>query len=196
MFYFCKSLKTKNEKVMKEENLKNYKVYLEKLKTYGISTEEIDSTLGKELPTAGFSVYSDSKLNFEGSLISAILKLTAYAVKINNLLEEDLKINKESLVKVCLLQHLSKIKSIIPNPNQYEVDTRGKKFVYNNNIPNLKTGCFSLIMAEQYGCKFTLEEAEAITSIDRDEKDFTYHSSLFSTIVKQANELVYQTSKK
>ena len=54
-----------------------------------------------------------------------------------------------------------------------------------------------MMMAIECGISFDTDEVEAMTSIDRDLSDMQsrFHSSLFSIIIRQANELTYAEFK-
>ena len=57
--------------------------------------------------------------------------LTPYAVKLNELLPEDMRVNKNTLVKVCLLHHIAKAVRLVPNDNQWEVEKRLLTYIIN-----------------------------------------------------------------
>jgi len=96
---------------------------------------------------------------------------------------------------VCLLHQIAKGVKLVPNDNQWEVEKRGLVYKYNNNLPSIRSGLHSLVLAQECGIPFTVEEAEAMTVNDRALTDdqARYHSSLMATIVRQASELTYQT---
>ena len=108
------------------DKLTNYTLYLKKLSQLGISTDKLAEDYGDKLADATFSVNADSGLAFDGALISTILyKLTPYAVKLNDLYPEDIRVDKNSLVKVCLLHQIAKAVRLLPNDNDWEIKNRG-----------------------------------------------------------------------
>ena len=128
-----------------------------------------------------------------------ILKtLTPYAVKVNELLPEEVKVDKNTLVKVCLLHQIAKAVRLIPNDNQWEIEKRMLSYKYDNSLPSIRTGLHSLIICENCGIKFTESEAEAMTINDRDltDEQSRWHSSVMASIVRQASELTYLTINK
>ena len=172
----------------------NYQLFLTKLKENGISIDKLDEKYGELIKKASFSITADSGLAYEGSLVFVILyKLTPYAIKLNNLLPENVRANKESLIKVCLLHQLGKAVRIEPNPNDWEVKNRGMVFRYKNDMPAIRTGLHSLSMCIECGIDLNIEEVEAMTVNDRDMTDMQsrFHSSVMSCMVREASEMVY-----
>ena len=173
---------------------KNYALFLKKLSQLGIDTKALDETIGEKLKNGSFSNINDFGNAYPGSLIEIVLKvLTPYAVKLNELLPDEQKVDKNTLVKICLLHHIAKAIRLVPNDNEWEVEKRGMVYKYDSGQPSIRTGLHSLIIAQNAGIPFTAEEAEAMTTNDRDLTDdqSRWHSSVMSTIVRQANELTY-----
>ena len=173
---------------------KNYEIYIEKLKKLGIDTEVLDHSYGDIIKKATFSPTTDSGMCGEGSLIEVVLKiLTPYAVRLNELLPENIRVDKNELVKICLLHQIAKAKRLVPNDNQWEIEKRGIVFKYDASQPSIRTGLHSLMMCINCGIMFTPEESEAMTVNDRDLTDMQsrYHSSILASIVRQANEMAY-----
>ena len=131
---------------------------------------------------------------YDGALINTLLyKLTPYAIKINEMFPTELQVDKNSLVKVCLLHQIAKAIRLEKNDNDWEIKNRGMIYKYAANQPSIRTGLHSLIMATNCGIQFTAEEAEAMTINDRDLSDdqARWHASIMASIVRQANEMVY-----
>lgn len=179
---------------------KNFEIFIKKLSQVGVDTTELIEKFGDKIKDASFTNSNEFGNAYPGSLIEIVLKiLTPYAVRINELLPEGQKVDKNTLVKICLLHHIGKAVRLVSNDNQWEVEKRGLIYKYDENQPSIRTGLHSLIMAQQNGITFTPEEAEVMTVNDRDLTDdqSRWHSSVMSTIVRQANELTYiQINKK
>ena len=177
---------------------KNYSLFLKKLQELDIDTSLLEERLSTTLPTATFTHSNENGLAYDGSLLHVVLRiLTPYAVKLNNLLPEDIKLPQETIVKVCLLQHLAKAEFIIPNDNNWEVEKRGLLYKYAKSDVSLKLGMKSIILAQECGISFTPHEIEAMIALDRDPSDeqARFFSSPLSTIIRQANELTFLTNR-
>lgn len=179
---------------------KNYELYLKKLSQVGVDATMFAGEFGEKIKDASFTNINDFGNAYQGSLLEIVLKvLTPYAVRLNELLPDEQKVDKNTLVKICLLHHIAKSVRLVPNDNQWEIEKRGMVYKYDENQPSIRTGLHSLIMAQQCGISFTPEEAEAMTVNDRDLTDdqARWYSSVMATIVRQANELTYiQINKK
>ena len=176
------------------DKLKNYELYLKKLNQLGIETDKLAENFGDKIAEATFSNNDSNGLAFDGALLNTILyKLTPYAIKINEMFPKELQVDKNSLVKVCLLHQIAKAIRLEKNDNEWEIKNRGIIYKYVANQPSIRTGLHSLIIATNCGILFTAEEAEAMTVNDRDLSDdqARWHSSLMASIVRQANEMVY-----
>ena len=177
-----------------EKKEKNYKIFLEKLSNVGVDTDKLDKVYGERLKNATFTNSAEFGNAYDGSLIETVLKvLTPYAVKINELLPIEQQVDKSTLVKICLLHHISKSIRLVPNDNSWEIKTRKLYYKYDTDQPSIRTGLHSLVMAQSCGIPFTAEEAEAMTVNDRDLTDdqARWYSSVMSTVIRQANELTY-----
>jgi len=173
---------------------KNYSIFLKKLEEVGIDTSSITDDIAVLIKNASFAISNENGLAYDGSLLHIILRtLTPYALNINNVLPQNLQIEKNTLIKVCLLSHISKCEMFEPNDNEWEKEKRGLMYKYSKNAVALKMGMRSIIFAQNLGIKFTPEEMEAMTIMDRscDDEQAKYFSSVLSTVIKQANELTY-----
>lgn len=166
--------------LQKEKIDRNYNLFISKLKEIGIETNILQERYGEAIKHASFSSRNYDGMAYEGSLLEVILyHLTPIALKENESFEE-LKVDKEKIVKICLLQHLSKAVRMIKNDNQWEVKERSIIFKYNENNPAIKTGLHSVALLSECGINLTVDEIEAITVIDRDANDS--QSNLFSSV--------------
>ena len=176
------------------DKLKNYELYLKKLNQLGVDTTKLNAEFGEKLTNATFSINSDNGLAYDGALINTILyKLTPYAIKINELFPKEIQVDKNSLIKVCLLHQIAKAVRLEKNDNEWEIEKRKLIYKYTPNQPSIRTGLHSLVMATNCGINFTADEAEAMTVNDRDLSDdqARWHSSIMASIVRQASEMVY-----
>jgi hypothetical protein len=177
-----------------EEMNKNFELFMKKVEQCGVNVEKLVDKYGDALREASFTNINDHGNAYPGSMIEIVLKkLTPYAVRINELLPDFQKVDKTTLVKVCLLHHIGKAIKLIPNDNQWEVDKRLMVYKYNNELPSIRTGLMSLSMLNECGIYLTKEEIEALTINDRDLTDdqSRFFASTMASIVRMANELTY-----
>ena len=179
------------------ENSNLIETYFKKLNQCGVSEcscEQLKEKYGDLLCVGSYSTTSDSGLAYEGSLIKTALKeLAVFAVKINELYPPEIMVDKKNIVKICLLQHISKCVRLTESTDEWRKTKLGEMYTYTIGMPAIGVGLHSLIMASECGVEFTPFESEAMTIIDRkdDDTQAKYHSSLLTYIIKQANEMVY-----
>lgn len=178
--------------ITEEIKNKNYSLFKKKMETFGVSEEKIDEVFGESLMNATFAMDANSGLAYEGSLLHTVLRtLTPYAIKLNELLPENIKVEQNSLVKVCLLQHLAKTEMFVKNDNSWEIEKLGKLFKFNTKKIALRLGMRSVALAMKLGIVLSDVELEAITIIDKDSNDeqAKFFANPISVIVRQANEI-------
>ena len=179
-----------------ETKEKNLKLFFKKLSQLGLETALLEDNYGNEIMNGSFTNSNEFGNAYEGSLLEIVLKtLTPYAVKLNELLPEEKRVDKNTLIKICLLHQIAKAVRLIPNDNSWEVEKRGLVYKYNTDLPSIRTGLHSLIICQNCGIQFTSAEAEAMTVNDRDLTDdqARWHSSIMASIIRQASELTYLT---
>ena len=192
------------------EKQKNYNAYIKAFAKCGVDASKLLEVYGEELKNATMSARADSGVAFDGSLINCVLNyLTPIACQIADMGKRAKNaegeiitipffqgIDKNSIIKVCLLQHISKILQLEPNDVQWEIEKRGILYKY-KDTNSMKTGLRSMWMATQCGIQFTEDEAEAICVIDNklEDESVRYHASTLATIIMKANELMYTSFK-
>lgn len=177
--------------ITQEIQNKNLSLLFDKLRQIGIDTHQMEEELSDSLLTAPFSNLNDHGMAFDGSLLHIVLRtFTPYAVKINELLPDSIKVEQNKLVKICLLSQLAKCKMFIPNDNTWEVQNRQMPYKFAPNNVSLRTGIKSLLLAQNMGVTFTEEEVDAMTILDREQDlQAKYFATPLATIIKQAYEL-------
>lgn len=176
--------------------------YYEKLVKCGISEESVailKERYGEAINNASFSTKNEAGLAYDGSLIeTALTKLAVYAVRINNLYPEDLRVDVNSIVRVALLSHISKAVRTSKSKNDWRIKNLGELYVYNQNMPAIGTGLHSVAMAMECGINLSADEIEAMCINDRANDDIQakYYSGMLSSIIKQANEMLYVEANK
>lgn len=182
------------EKLKKELNTFWENVHFCGLDYYLIN--DVKDGINKGLETASCALSDDTGCAYPGSLVVHINLLTAIAKRLAKIISGTFNIDEGSLVKVCLLQHLSKIDMYEPNDNQWEINNRGLNYKFVELKGKLKFGERSILNAMNLGIKLLPEEFEAIKCLDN-EKDGNskYGDCILTTIVRQANELAYAIEK-
>lgn len=183
--------------MLTEEQL-NVNLLLYKKKLEGAINQDLSplfNEIGDKLKRASFSLKEESGLAFEGSLIFVVLKqLTTLAVKINELQEPSCQVDKNTLVKVCLLQHLYKCIMFVKTTEEWRIK-KGEIFTFNNLNTPLKGSLLTMFLCFKYDIKLTEEEIEAISSLDRDDEQIRYRSSPLSTLVRCVNDLILSNGR-
>ena len=73
----------------------------------------------------------DTGLAYPGALISHVNMMTSIAERLAKMVCGTFpEIASQSLIKVCLIQHLSKIEMYEPNDNQWEIEKRGMTYKF------------------------------------------------------------------
>jgi len=162
---------------------KNYSIFKQKLEEVGVDVSKIDGEIKDKLINGTFALENSLGMGYEGSLLNIVLRtLTPFALKINELLPEKIRVEKNKLVKVCLLQHLSKIDMYVKTQNGFK---------FNPKIVALRFGARSIALANELGITFDTEEVEAILGCDKGSNDEQRWASRPITVVlRQANELI------
>jgi len=183
-----------------EQREKNLELYVKKLEKLGINTSVLLEKYGELLRKGSFTQSNEFGNAYDGSLLEIVLKvLTPYAVRLNELLQEEQRVDKDTLVKICLLHQIAKAIRIVPNDNQWEIEKRGLVYKYDSDLPSIRTGLHSVSMCFECGIPLSTDEIEVMTINDRDLSDdqARWHASVMATLVRQANELTYiQINKK
>lgn len=179
-----------------EENFnKQWVMFWSNMKSVNLAEHWNEEELKEELKNAAGALSMDTGLAYSGALISHINMMTSIAERLAKMVCGTFpEIASQSLIKVCLIQHLSKIEMYEPNDNQWEIEKRGMTYKFAETEGCLKFGERSALNALNRGVKLSPIEFEAICSLDKDgeeAKNRKYVVNILSTIVRQANELAY-----
>lgn len=169
----------------------NFVNFIAKLEKYNIYPESIknDSEFNNLLRDASAFTSEDSGGAYAGSLIEHITRIAMIAFNVNKMLQDEVKVNLDSLIKVCYLHQISKAIMISKNDVDWEIK-KGKIFKFNKNLPAIKTAEYSLFLCLKYGIELTEEEFEAISSTDKmDDEQTKYFSNMLSQILRTSIEL-------
>lgn len=173
---------------------KNFNIFKKKLQEVCCELNiEVLNEYEEKIKYASFSLTNENNIAYDGSLLQIVLRiLIPYAIKINELLPQELKVEQSSIIKVGLLMHLSKCEMFKKNLDTWQVEKLGKNYVYEEYDYALKLGMHSIILARKLNIDFTPIEYESMIILDREnDKQTEYYSSPLATIIKQANQLTF-----
>jgi len=187
--------------INEEKINKNYLLWIEYLKKYDCYSEELINRYGDSIRNASFAMSENSGASYQGSLLDVVLtNLCVIAVHINdfafgkNEKEKDrhpyLLVDKKSLMKVLLLQHISKAMMFTPSKEQWKIN-KGMNYEFNNKLATtLKLGERSIFMCQECGIKLTEEEYDAMKICDKDEEKNNSFVTPLAELIKTANQMV------
>ena len=164
---------------------------------YGFMPESLMTFLGAAIVGAPASTRKDMNNAFDGGLIAHTLLVTRYAVTLNDLLPEKLKVEKNSLVKICCLHQIGKAKLFVPCTSEWHKEKQGKMYDFNEELVSMRVGERSIMYATQNGVKLTDVEYQAILNFDKeeDDKQSKIHTNTLGKLLKMANELAIMEEK-
>ena len=169
----------------------NKKKFIETNSKYKIFTKELEDFLGDDFYTAPATTTLDMYGCYPGGLLNHTLKACKYAIKTNELLPENMRVDISSIIKCVFLSQIGKVFLFCPNTNDWQRKTLGKMYEFCNNLVSLRAGERAAHYATKYGVDLTEEEFQAILNSDKesDDKMAKYHSSNLSNVIKIGFEL-------
>lgn len=185
--------------ITEEKINKNFLLWTEYLKKYDCYSEELINDYGELIKDGAFAMSDSTGASYKGSLLNVVLNnLCVIATHINenafgvndNGKEKHpyLYVDKKSLMKVLLLQHISKAEMFVPTTEQWK---KNKGFLYDfaNLNTTLKLGERSIFLCMKYGIKLTEEEYDAMKVCDKDEEKNNSFVTPLAELVKISNQL-------
>lgn len=171
-----------------------FDIWVEKLKEYDLYSEQLLNELGEKIKIAPFTMTLKQGAAFTGGLTYTIInKLCVTGIKLNQLMEEtmpNLACDNRSLVRVLLIQHLSKSVMFEATNESWKVN-RGEIYQFAPSDVILKLGERTLSLCMQYDIKLSEHEIAALLACDKDDSAIVYQTPL-ANIVKLANTLTQQ----
>lgn len=151
--------------------------------------------LHNELLSSPCGISEDAGTAYKGALLMHINMLMGIAERMTKMISGTFQVDKNSLLKVCCIMHLSKRYMYAECTEEWKI-RGGRFFEFAKLEGNLKGGERSALEALNNGVKLTPTEYEAIKILDGDE-DNTKNpfKSILAIIIKQANELAYAIEK-
>lgn len=180
-----------------EKIVSNTKKYFETATKLGFMNEELMQFLGEAIIKAPASELLDYHNAFEGGLIDHLLRVTTYAVKINETLPDSLKVDKNSLVKACFLHQIGKTNLYTPCTSEWHRKNQGKMYEFNEDLKAMRVGERSIYYATSHGVKFTEDEYVAILNFDKkDDKMAEHHNSMIGELLKMGSIIAIKETQK
>jgi hypothetical protein len=179
---------------------KNKKSYYSAVKGYNICRMDfIDKMADMGLFDAPASTMLSLHNAFPGGLVDHLLRVTSYAVKINETLPEGLKQTKESIIRVSLLHGIGKVGLYTPCKSEWHIKNQGKMYEFNENLTSMTVGERSIyyMMSNENADMLNELEYQAILNYDKDASDkmSEWHTSPLGVILKMAIKLAIMEEK-
>lgn len=180
----------------KEKIFANTKKYFDTATKLGFMNDGFMAFLGESFIKAPASTLESLHNSFEGGLIDHLLRTASYAVKFNNALPDDEKVDQNSLLKVCLLHQIGKANLYTPCTSEWHRTKQGKMYDFNEDLTSMRVSDRSVYYALSNGVTFTEEEYQAIIMFDRtDDKMAEYHNSTLGELLKIGNIFAIKNEK-
>lgn len=186
-------MKTLTQEQAYTEWVKFYWVF-EKL---GLTKNYDMEKLKTELLSSPCAVSEEMGTAYKGALLIHINMVMALAQRVAKMISGTFEIDENTLLKSIAIMHLSKRLVYVENDNDWEIKNRGLMFKFAKGVEGcLKGGERSALEALNNGVKLTPIEFEAITCLDDDvEASKKPFLSIYTTVIRQANELAYAIEK-
>jgi hypothetical protein len=179
-----------------EKIVSNTKKYFETATKNGFMNADLMSFLGEAFIKAPASTMESLHNAFEGGLIDHSLRVAQYAVKFNNVLPEDEKVDQVSLLKVCLLHQIGKTNLYTPCTSEWHRKNQGKMYEFNEDLTSMRVSERSVYYALSHGITFSEEEFAAIIMFDKtDDKMAEYHNTMLGVLLKMGNTFAIKNEK-
>jgi hypothetical protein len=143
---------------LKEKILKNKEKFNKTNETYNILSENLLEFLGEDLYSAPASNMESMYNAFPGGLIDYILTVTKYGINLNDILPESQRVDKKSIIRVCFLHQLGKVKLYKFCESEWHRKNQGKMYDFNEDLVSMRVGERSAYYSLRYGVELSDEE--------------------------------------
>ena len=176
---------------LKEKIVKNKEKFDKTNETYNILTKELLDYLGEDLYSSPASNMESMYNAFPGGLVDYILRVTKYGINLNSILPDNQKVDKSSIIKVCFLHQLGKVRLYKFCESEWHRKNQGKMYDFNEDLVSMRVSERSAYYTMKFGVDLTEEEYQSIVNYDKtdDDKQSKWYGSTLSTILRMANEL-------
>jgi len=179
----------------KEQLEKNVNTYFTKLKEYNAYSDDLFKYLGDQIKYSPATNINNLHGCFEGGLIAYILTITRYIVKLNEIIPENQKCDKNYLIKIALLSNIGRTFMYKKTEEEWKIK---KGYTYDYVELNLMSIYErSIVYCYKNGINLSESEAADILSLGKDEeKQVVYFNSKEGKLLKLASELAIEEMKK
>ena len=176
---------------------KNKKIFEMTNEKYHVYSNKLVKFLGESLFTAPASTLLSLHNSFEGGLMDHLIRVAKYAAMFNEILPENMRYPKESILKVSFLCDIGKVFLYKPCESKWHRENQGKMYEFVEDNVSMKIGERSLFYALSNEVILTEEEAQAILTFDRedDDKMIRWHSTPLAKVLKTAVEFAIMEEK-
>jgi hypothetical protein len=182
---------------MKEsaQTVKYFNLWKDKLTQSGVDVSGLVEKYGTLIMNAPMSDGYSGKngLEYAGALVKMnLFKIAPYAVNINNMLPESVRVAQESLVRIALLTKISFALFYTPTNDDWKIK-RGILWEKCPNPYSLRIGGRTLMMVQESGISVNEEEREALTAWDDHDPQYVEtHSGMLFRIIKSASLIMWR----
>lgn len=171
--------------------------FLETNEKYNIFSKELLEFLGEDFYTCPATSKLDMYGCYPGGLLSHLMKVAKYSVKINEILPDNLKQPVTTIIRTVFLSQIGKVFLFCPNQNDWEVKNLGKIYDFCNTEISMKASERSLYYIFKYGAELDEHEFQAILNLDKDPSDkmAKYFSEPLTQIIRQGIDLAIMEEK-
>jgi hypothetical protein len=183
---------------LKDKIIKNKEKFELTNSKFKILTDRLLEFLGEDMFSAPASNMESMYNAFPGGLIDYILTVTKYGINLNDILPESQRVDKKSIIRVCFLHQLGKVKLYKFCESEWHRKNQGKMYDFNEDLVSMRVGERSAYYSLRYGVELSDEEYQSILNYDKtdDDKQSKWYGSTLSTILRLANELAIIECKK
>jgi hypothetical protein len=137
---------------------------------------------------------------FPGGLVDHMLRVTKYAIKINETLPDAIKSTKESVIRVCLLHSIGKVGLYTECKSEWHRKNQGKMYEFNEELTSMSIGersIYYMVKNDSADGLLTDKEYQAIINFDKDSSDkmSTWHTSSLGEVLKMGIKLAILEEK-
>lgn len=178
----------------------NYTRWIQRLQNYKCFSQQMIDDMGERIRIGTWSMAEESGAAYDGALLDVVMNhLCSLAYCFNEVAFTDqrtkkmthpyIKVNTDMLIRVLLLQHISKADIFVPQSEQWKAK-KGMLYMYNPYIETtLKVGERTLFLCQKYGIYLNEDEYDALRVIDRmDEQSISTYTTPLALMVRMANQ--------